>query len=86
MGKLPAGCEYCELWNQYTGKCTYEHCPIDEDGSEYAKPLTARPGENAKVLNRSFGFFGLGEYLLIDGKHHEIRDVSRDALEAAESR
>lgn len=86
MGKLPAGCEYCELWNQYAGKCTYEHCPIDEDDSEYAKPLTARPGESAEVLNRFFGFSGLEEYLLIGGSLHEIRDVPLSALKTAESR
>ena len=23
-------CYYCELWNPYTGKCTYDRCPLDE--------------------------------------------------------
>lgn len=28
-------CEYCDLWNIYTGKCSYECCPL-EDGAEIA--------------------------------------------------
>ena len=37
-------CDYCDLWNIYTGKCTYEYCPLEEGAQDAFPGRGIKPG------------------------------------------